>query len=207
MDTAGATAAVPAAVGYYVPTTGATAQYSAPAGTITYGGSVAARVAIDSLARDPANHIVGPVFGSDAGRSGTLLLGAPGTSGVYSLTLYNLSTNVGSASILTDLSLLNISFTGANAGLFSISTAPAAFLSEGGSSVLSFNYTLPSNGVLDASLLISTDESAGFGLTGKGFSYTLGASAVPEPANTALILILVVGVGAHWRRRNRAGRA
>ncbi len=216
VSTTGASAATLASAGSFVSTSGASAATLASPGTFvsisgavqagpclgdstSYGGSVACRAGVDLVA-----NTVSPVFDSTYGLGGNFDLGIldVGTSTTFGFDVFNTSMDLGFADPLTDLTILDMTFTGLNADYFSLeSFLPRLLLHEGNSQAINFLFNAPNPGSFDVFLTISTDQFAPLGGTGEEFSYQLTGSAlvpVPAPASSILFMLGLLGIfGRH----------
>ncbi len=178
--TAGASAQTPAQIGYYVateggtspffatpgfyvPFAGATAALRCPAGTTSYVASAACRLTQSS--HPGGQYVVSPYLWTD---SGTTLVLTNLTGAVTNrITLRNVSTDVGHADPLTDLTILGASFSGRNPSAFSAVFVPPVLLHEGTPYDLEISVVAPTTQSVQAVLSLPTDQYASLGVTGR----------------------------------------
>lgn len=159
---------------------------------------------------------VGPIFDLDGlGTGGTIDLGEVeiGDSATEALTLANLFNF--DLDELTDLTILNVGISGADAGLFSLDGISAGDVIAG-DSLLDFlvGFAPTAVGSFSATLTFLTDVNAPFGVAGESYSFTLTGQGrnpapppgpnpdpVPAPATLLLLGLGLLGLGA-TRRRN-----
>jgi PEP-CTERM motif len=137
--------------------------------------------------------------------AGTISMGAykTGATSSLTLTLSNISTDAGSAS-LTDLTLESFSLSGADASDFSVvGFTTNTTVAEAGSVTVTLDFSGPTIGNYTADLNFSTDQGAALGGAGAVFSYALSA-AVPEPATIVTLGAGLVGLAFTRRRRRRS---
>lgn len=218
--TGAGTATTTAAFSYtYAPTSHTTADSATVVASFTNGSSAGTNAA-QTLTETLSGQGVGPEFQSKVGTStysnstavghvtvsaGTISTGAykTGTTTSLKVTLSNISTDAGSAS-LTDLTLESFVLSGANAADFSVvGFTTNTVLAETQSVTVTLDFSGPTVGSYNADLEFTTDEGAALGGSGAVFSYALAAS-VPEPAT---IITFGMGLaGMAWSRRRRATR-
>lgn len=127
---------------------------------------------------------VGPVFQASAA---VIDFGqrVVGNQGNLPLTLSNVSTDAnGGNAALTDLTILSASFSGANAGLFSLSSfAPGMTLHQGALANLSIGFNAAGPlGTKIATLTLLTDQGAALGGLGQSFMIPLTGQVVAPSA-------------------------
>ncbi|MEX0702783.1 MAG: choice-of-anchor D domain-containing protein [Planctomycetales bacterium] len=218
----------PAASGVFAPTTtqafGPIAANGAAAGaTRNYTFTPTAHVTstqnltiTSNLGNAPLNLSgtgVGPIYDSTPAPGSTLDFGTVdiGDSASLNLDVTNLSTEIGSADPLTDLTLLSATFSGPDAAAFSIvGFTDGMVLSEldVANFQVVFNASAPP-GLKTAVLTILTDEGAALGQAGNSFTYDLQgfaqlAAPVPEPTSLALWAIGGLGMAFAARRRRHS---
>lgn len=145
---------------------------------------------------------VGPQFESFVAPGGTLDFGNVnlGNMGLLTLTIDNNSPD-GDLGNLTDLSILNISIGGADAGDFDIVGFSPSILATGESIDVSIQFDPATLGLKVGSLLVETDQSAAFGGDGLNFVYSLVGTAtaiIPEPTS---IMLSAMGIALLAKRR------
>jgi PEP-CTERM motif len=124
-------------------------------------------------------------------------------SKTINLVLQNTTTDLPGSigSTLTNLSILNFSVSGANAGAFSVSSL-GSVITEGGNLVVPITIVGTAKvGALSSTLSIFTDESAAFGGTGDTFTYALSGFSVPEPTSLVALGAGLAGLASVRRRR------
>lgn len=183
---------------------GAAVAVNCPAGTTSYGGAGLCRT-IDGVTAGASPLLSLSVSSLDFGSH------APGSSTSLQLKLTNTATATQPGLHLFDLSLLGLSFSGDPDYSLAHAFAPQV-LAAGASLFLDVVFEpdslLPSANDL-ATLVISTDQGAGFGLVGKSFNVALvgatDANGVPEPGTLALVALALFGLTMFaMRRRSRA---
>jgi hypothetical protein len=137
---------------------------------------------------------------------GTISTGAykPGKTATLQITLANISTDSGSAS-LTDLTLESFALSGADASDFSVIGFTAdTVLAEAASVVVTLDFSGTTVGAYNADLEFTTDQGVALGAAGTVFNYALSAN-ISEPAT---IVTLGAGLaGLTFARRRRKGAA
>jgi hypothetical protein len=215
------TATTSAAYTYQYAPTAHTTSDSATVVANFADGSTSGTNAAQTATLTLAGSGVGPEFQSKVGSTtysnttaignttiaaGTISTGAykTGTTTSLQVTLANISTDAGSAS-LTDLTLENFTLSGASASDFSVvGFTTNTVLAEAQSVVVTLDFSGPTVGNYTADLNFTTDEGAALGGAGAVFSYTLSAK-IPEPATLVTFGMGLAGLG--WVRRRRARRA
>ena len=168
--TKGASAARSAPPGTYVPSEGASVAKSCPPGTTSYVASVACRIIDPAVSNNPPE-IVGPKFAwlnkSPKIFSNESLFQNESMQISIPLSIQNESTELGSSSELTALTILSGNFIGDNSSYFSISNALPFTLYEGETRTLNVTYSGPTNQEIRATIYLRTDQYASIGLPGE----------------------------------------
>ena len=127
-----------------------------------------------------------------------------GIPGIEALSIANVTPD-GDLGDLTSLTLLGATFTGADAGLFSLDGfTPGMVLRAGDMAPLALSFLPAAKGAFEATLTFLTDQNAAFGADGTAFSFRLRGVGVPEPSGLALTLAGFGALAAVRRRRTRA---
>jgi len=177
----GAVAPTMAAQGYYVAGTGQINQTLCPTGSNSYGAGVACRDISESITSGGAA-VVGPAFGSSLGSPGTVVLAPLQPGEAISVQVSNDSSDLGAPNVLTDLTLLDVLLSGADAAQFTLEGwTPGTVLSEGGLLDLALRPVAGFAGDFELTLTFVTDQFANPGQVGKQFEYRLSGSVTPVP--------------------------
>ncbi|MGE0222915.1 MAG: beta strand repeat-containing protein, partial [Acetobacteraceae bacterium] len=131
-----------------------------------------------------------------------------GTVGWYTTTvllnLANITADLnGGNDALTDLTINSFAIAGADASKFSATLTPGTVIHKGSSIYLPISVLDTSNGILNGTLTLFTDQSVALGGVGDTFTYQLLATVVPEPASVVAFCSGLVGLAAVRRRRKR----
>jgi len=194
----------PAPPGTYVPNSGASASDACPGGvggSFSYGGASACRAGTFTGAGT-----VSPAFSSNPAQGGNLDFGTISSNATKTLTINitNDVTDPGNLADLTDLTLLDISFGGPDAGVFAVPGFVVGTVVHANDSwLLNVSFMPLVDGSFDGSLRIDTDQFASVGAPGQTFTYTLEGNAIPEPAGLAVCLLAPLWLrprGGGWRR-------
>lgn len=149
---------------------------------------------------------VGPVLDAGANPMGTPLDAGvavgPGAMGIIEITLANAFMGVEIDDALTALSLLDFSFTGPDAGLFTLLT-PLAEILAGDSLTLQIKFTPVADGTFGATFNLQTDLNAAYGEAGAVLTWNLTGAAENVPTPAMLGPGLLVAAGLILRRRRR----
>jgi hypothetical protein len=148
--------------------------------------------------------------GTSVNSAGNVALGTQkhGTTVPFTITVSNGTTDT--PSTLTNMTLNGFSLgtcvvTGCTSDGFSVLSFPTGAIAEGGSVVVTLDFSGGLQTYYDADLSFDTDQGAagGVGGTGAVFSYLLTAN-IPEPATIVTFGMGLAGLG--WARRRRAVR-
>lgn len=168
----GATGPTPAAPGTYAPMAGATSALTNPPGTWSGTASPAVRTIDDTVAR--GGDIVGPVFTSTPASGGILSVDYDLNGGRFAIAIENLSNDLGYASELTDLQVVQVNFTGDGGDALAPGIALPLVFSEGQSGSLDFVVNGSAfRGPQTVTVEVVTDQHAAPGDAGDPFSYSL----------------------------------
>ncbi|AHG89251.1 PEP motif putative anchor domain protein [Gemmatirosa kalamazoonensis] len=207
-------AEVPAAPGYFVPTTMATHQTLCAAQTTSYGQAPACRFI--GGAGTPVPGSVEPEFASSFTPGSTIDLGLLAQGSTFTLHWWIANTSTALQSIyggmpsapqvleLTQLSLLGVTASPAPQVLTTILGLPAGtVLGEGGLEPFDVAITGVARGAFTQTLSFHTDATAGFGQPGATYDVQFTGTVTPEPSSLSLVALGALGLGAAVVRRRR----
>lgn len=178
----------------------------ASADVSTSNGSTDERNTAQALSAQISGTGVGPTFASSVAVGSTIDFGTGSGQRSLPLTIFN-NTPDADLGALTALTLLSYSISGPGAGLFSLSNLGAPTqLAKGASMALDIGFLAGSHGVYSAMLSLLTDEGAALGMAGNAFSYSLTATAVPEPAAVQMFGAGLMCLGLLVLRKRRVAR-
>jgi len=185
VSSAGATTQLAAPVGTFVSVSGAVSAQACPAGSVSFGASIACRAA-PSTGPD----IVSPDFNSDLGRGGTYQLDAlidlP-TLALLNLNIRNDATAVGVADPLTRLTLNTINDSSTEGSVSVDNFNPGQLLDEGESVNIELKFAPARLGYITLGINVDTDEGAELGQQGLAFQFEFKAHA--DGGNVAASLL------------------
>lgn len=207
----GATAATPAPKGYYTANAASISPIATPPGTYvpeeastfglicpqdstSFGAAPACRSGIISM-MNPST--VSPSFDSSYGLEETINLGAIDINMTETIdfSIFNSSSDLGYADMLTDLSILSAELSGVNADMFSLNGfMNGTILSELESSSFAINILSMIETSFDVDLTFTTDQFATFGALGQSFTFNFVGRFVdiPNKVHTPSLVGLVV---------------
>ncbi len=175
VSSAGATSQLSAPIGTFVSISGATSAQLCPAGSVSFGASIACRSA-PSTGPD----IVSPDFNSDLGRGGTYQLDALIDLPALTLLNFNLrndATAIGFADPLTRLTLNAIDDNSPEGSISVNNFNPGILLDEGESVDIELEFAPARLGYITLGINVDTDEGADLGQQGLGFQFEFKAHA------------------------------
>ncbi|MGA2254684.1 MAG: choice-of-anchor D domain-containing protein [Thermoguttaceae bacterium] len=148
----------------------------------TTDGSSDGRNLAQSLSATLTGTGVGPTISTSLSAGSTINLGrlADSLASSQTLTVSNVTTDP-DLGALTNLDVLGVSLSGANAGMFQVSgIAPGTILSKGkvGNLQVTLQPSLGAAGVENATLTIQTDQGAASGAAGASISFPLTGTAI-----------------------------
>ena len=121
-----------------------------------------------------------------------------------SFDIFNLSNDLGFSDLLTDLSILNIQFTGVHADYFSLNNLFSIdVIHEQESQNFDFTITPDMYESFDVTMSISTDQYADFNANGREFTFNFFGTVLPVdvPEPSAFILMMTGVAGLFYRRK------
>jgi len=163
VNTSGSTSAIAAPPGRYVPTAGATATLQCPPGTTSYVASAACRIIQADLPCTPDT--AGPCYQTDAPEQ-IVATNQTGTF-IFHFEVENASQEVGTASPLSQLTIVSTDLDGDDAGHFLLGFNTPLILNEGDSETLKIKASAPTNQSINVWLNLTTDQNASVGEPGQ----------------------------------------